>query len=51
MNEYNNSIEELSKGFEELQIREIVKQRSTNSMEGPRLQIMDTSSFDVNNEN
>ena len=31
MNEYNNSIEELLKDFEELQIREIVKQVNTNT--------------------
>ena len=31
MNEYNNSIEELLKDFEELQIKEIVKQANTNT--------------------
>ena len=31
MDEYNNSIEELLKDFEELQIREIVKQVNTNT--------------------
>jgi len=51
MNEYNNSIEELIKDFEEHQITEIVKQVNTNSVEGPRLQKIKTSSFDVNNEN
>ena len=33
MDEYNNSIEELLKDFEELQIREIVKQVNTNQQE------------------
>ena len=31
MNEYNNSIEELLKDFEELQIREIAKQVNPNT--------------------
>ena len=31
MNEYNNSIEELLKDFEELQIREVVKQVNNNT--------------------
>jgi len=31
LNEYNNSIKELLKDFEELQIREIVKQVNTNT--------------------
>ena len=31
MDEYNNSVEELLKDFEELQIREIVKQVNTNT--------------------